>query len=72
MACTCHAGGKATGRIRFIRHCHEVGAQRIGHGTRLAEDPALLDEVVARKIPLEMCLSSNVHTHVVASVRSIL
>ena len=25
-------------------------------------------EVVARKIPLEMCLSSNVHTHVVASV----
>ncbi len=62
MACTCHAGHSIHQAI------HEVGAQRIGHGTRLAEDPALLEEVVARKIPLEMCLTSNVHTHVVASV----
>src|SRR5207237_458186 len=44
------------------------GAQRIGHGTRLAEDPVLLEEIVARKIPLEMCLTSNVHTHVVSAV----
>jgi adenosine deaminase len=44
------------------------GAARIGHGTRLGEAPALLDEVVERKIPLEMCLTSNVHTHTVPSV----
>src|SRR6266576_2538255 len=67
MACTCHAG-EGDGPHSIHQALHEVGAQRIGHGTRLAEDPALLDEVVARKIPLEMCLSSNVHTHVVASV----
>jgi adenosine deaminase len=67
MACTCHAG-EGDGPQSIHEALHECGAQRIGHGTRLAEDPALLDEVVAQKIPLEMCLSSNVHTHTVASV----
>jgi len=37
----------------------------IGHGTRLGEDPGLLDEVVERAIPLEMCLNEQRHTHVV-------
>ncbi len=67
MACTCHAG-EGDGPHSIHQALHEVGAQRIGHGTRLAEDPALLEEIVARKIPLEMCLTSNVHTHVVPSV----
>ena len=67
MACTCHAG-EGDGPHSIQQALHEVGAQRIGHGTRLGEDPALLEEVIARKIPLEMCLTSNVHTHVVASV----
>jgi adenosine deaminase len=67
MACTCHAG-EGDGPHSIHQALHDVGAQRIGHGTRLGEDPALLEEVVARKIPLEMCLTSNVHTHVVASV----
>jgi adenosine deaminase len=67
MACTCHAG-EGDGPQSIHQALHEVGAQRIGHGTRLAEDPALLEEVLARKIPLEMCLTSNVHTHVVTSV----
>jgi adenosine deaminase len=67
MACTCHAG-EGDGPHSIHQALHDVGAQRIGHGTRLAEDPALLEEVIARKIPLEMCLTSNVHTHVVSSV----
>lgn len=67
MACTCHAG-EGDGPHSIQQALHECGAQRIGHGTRLAEDPALLEEVVAQKIPLEMCLSSNVHTHTVPSV----
>jgi adenosine deaminase len=67
MACTCHAGeGDGPGSIH--QALHECGATRIGHGTRLGEDPSLLDEVVQRRIPLEMCLSSNVHTHTVAQV----
>jgi adenosine deaminase len=38
------------------------GAQRIGHGTRLWEDPALEALVRERQIPMEVCLTSNVHT----------
>ena len=67
MACTCHAG-EGDGPHSIDQALHECGAQRIGHGTRLLEDTKLLDEVVQRRIPLEMCLTSNVHTHVVASV----
>jgi len=67
MACTCHAG-EGDGPHSIHQALHECGAQRIGHGTRLLEDPALLDEVVQRRVPLEMCLTSNVHTHVVPSV----
>jgi adenosine deaminase len=67
MACTCHAG-EGDGPESIHQALHDCGARRIGHGTRLGEDPALLDEVIQRRIPLEMCLSSNVHTHTVASV----
>jgi adenosine deaminase len=67
LCCTCHAGeGDGAASIRDA--LHTCGAQRIGHGTRLAEDPELLTEVVERRIPLEMCVTSNVHTHTVASV----
>jgi adenosine deaminase len=67
LACTCHAG-EGDGPHSIGDALHVCGAQRIGHGTRLGEDPALLEEVVARRIPLEMCLTSNVHTHTVASL----
>jgi adenosine deaminase len=67
MACTCHAG-EGDGPESIRQALHVCGAQRIGHGTRLGEDPGLLEEVVARGIPLEMCLTSNVHTHVVDAV----
>lgn len=69
LACTCHAG-EGDGADSIRQALHVCGAQRIGHGTRLGEDPGLLDEVVAQGIPLEMCLTSNVHTHVVDSVTS--
>jgi adenosine deaminase len=67
MACTCHAG-EGDGPDSIHQALHECGARRIGHGTRLGEDPALLEYVIERKIPLEMCLTSNVHTHTVPSL----
>ena len=67
LACTCHAG-EGDGPESIREALHVCGAQRIGHGTRLSEDAALLEEVVARRIPLEMCLSSNLHTHTVAAI----
>lgn len=65
LACTCHAG-EAEGAESIREALHVCGATRIGHGTRLAEDPELLAEVVERAVPLEMCITSNVHTHAVA------
>jgi adenosine deaminase len=67
MACTCHAG-EGDGPHSIHQALHACGAQRIGHGTRLGEDPALLAYVIEKKIPLEMCLTSNLHTHTVPSV----
>jgi adenosine deaminase len=45
-----------------------LGADRIGHGFRLLEDPQLVEEVRDRGIPLDVSLTSNVMTRVVASV----
>jgi len=67
LACTCHAG-EGDGPHSIHEALETCGAQRIGHGTRLGEDPALLEYVVDKRIPLEMCLTSNVHTHAVRSV----
>src|SRR5207245_66681 len=46
----------------------KVGLIVGGVRTRLGEDPALLHYVVERAIPLEMCLSSNLHTHTVTAI----
>lgn len=67
LACTCHAG-EADGPDSIRQALHACGAQRIGHGTRLGEDPALLAHVIEHRIPLEMCLTSNLHTRTVASL----
>lgn len=64
---TCHAG-EAAG-ADYVREAITLcGATRIGHGVRLEEDPELLRECVARRIPLEVCLTSNVHTRAVPAL----
>lgn len=64
LAITIHAGeGFGPKSIaQAIHHCH---ARRIGHGTRLQEDPSLEAFVNDFRIPLEVCLTSNVQTRVV-------
>jgi adenosine deaminase len=63
---TIHAG-EAFG-APSIREAIELGgAGRIGHGTRLLEDRELLETVRDSRIPLEVCLTSNVQTRVAAS-----
>jgi adenosine deaminase len=61
---TCHAG-EAAGPESIRAALTACGAERLGHGVRLREDPALEAEVADRGIPLEMCLTSNVHTRAV-------
>jgi len=40
----------------------ELGVERIGHGTSAIQDPALMDLLAERAIPLEICPASNVIT----------
>ena len=66
LACTCHAGeGDGAGSIREA--IHGCGAHRVGHGTRLFEDRELMEFVNDRRIPLEICITSNVQTRATAS-----
>jgi adenosine deaminase len=37
-----------------------LGVERIGHGVRAAEDPALVDELAERGVVLEVCPGSNI------------
>ncbi|HEX8436226.1 adenosine deaminase [Archangium sp.] len=45
-----------------------LGAERLGHGVRCLEDPALVEYLAERRIPLEVCPSSNVALHVFPSL----
>ena len=66
LACTCHAGeGDGSDSVRdAIQTCC---AHRIGHGTRLIEDRSLMDYVNDRRIPVEICITSNVQTRATQS-----
>ncbi len=61
LACTCHAG-EGDGPESIRQAVHDCHAHRIGHATRLLEDPALVEEIHERGIALELCLTSNVQT----------
>jgi adenosine deaminase len=66
VAATIHAG-EAYGPESIHQALHYCNANRIGHGTRLFEDPDLMDYVNDFRIPLEICLTSNVQTRAVDS-----
>ena len=65
--CTTHAG-VAYGPDSISQAIHYCGAHRIGHGTRLAEDGDLLNYVNDHRIPLEICLTSNLQTRSVQAL----
>ncbi|MBL7978512.1 MAG: adenosine deaminase [Bacteroidetes Order II. Incertae sedis bacterium] len=50
-----------------VTRCH---AHRIGHGTSLYQDEELLRFMLDHQIPLEICPTSNVQTHVVTGFDS--
>lgn len=63
---TIHAG-EAYGAESIHQALHYCGAHRIGHGTRLHEDEDLTRYVRDHRVPLEICLTSNVQTRAVES-----
>jgi adenosine deaminase len=78
---TIHAG-EAFGKESIWQAIQWCGAHRIGHATRLIEDIGidshdptkivkmgyLAQYILDKRIPLEMCLSSNVHTGAAESI----
>lgn len=69
LAVTIHAGeGDGARSVRDA--VHKCGANRLGHATRLIEDPELTQYVNDRRIGLEICLTSNVQTHAAKSYES--
>lgn len=66
--CTLHAG-ESYGPESIHQAIHYCGAHRIGHGTRLKEDGDMLNYVNDHRIPLEICLTSNVQTRVAPSLQ---
>ena len=67
MAITIHAG-EAFGPASIHQAIHSCNARRIGHGTRLWEDPDLLAFVNDFRIPIEVCLTSNIQTRAAPSL----
>jgi aminodeoxyfutalosine deaminase len=60
-----HAG--EVGGPEKIREAIELlGVERIGHGIAAINDPALMDLLAERKIPLEICPGSNMRTAALA------
>ena len=75
---TLHAG-EAFGVASIWQALQLCGAHRLGHATRLTDDMTIVEGrivklgtlaqyILNRRIPLEMCLSSNVHTGAVRSM----
>ena len=62
-----HAG-EACGPESVRQAVEALGAERIGHGLTAARDPAVLDLLRERRIPLEVCLTSNVATGVLERI----
>ena len=66
---TVHAG-ESWGPDSIRQAIFFCGAHRIGHGTSLYHDPDLMQYTADHQIPLEVCPTSNVQTHVVESLES--
>lgn len=66
---TVHAG-EAAGAESIWQAVNELGAERIGHGVRAPEDPALMDYLREHHIGVECNLTSNVQTSTVSDYPS--
>ena len=66
---TAHAG-EAAGPESIWAAVRKLGCERIGHGVRAWEDSELVAFLRKKRIPLEICVVSNVRTRVFESVEA--
>lgn len=59
-----HAG-ETEGPDRVWAAIRDLHAERIGHGIGAVRDPQLVDELVDRRIPVDVCPTSNLRTRMV-------
>lgn len=66
---TTHAG--EWGGAESVRQAvFDLNVERIGHGVQVIDDPALVEELVARQITLEVCPGSNLALGVYPALRA--
>lgn len=72
LGITVHAGEPRLPGIskNILTAIDQMGANRIGHGLQAIENPALVEMLAKRKIPLELCPTSNWLTGACASLQS--
>ncbi len=66
LGITCHAG--EWGGAAQVRQTLELQPTRIAHGSPTAADPSLVAELIARRVTLDLCPSSNVQAAIVPSL----
>ncbi|KRF16835.1 adenosine deaminase [Nocardioides sp. Soil797] len=64
-------GGELLGPASIRRCLDSLHANRLGHGVRVGEDPALLERVVEQGVALELCPVSNVALGVYSDLTSV-
>ena len=62
-----HAG-EAAGPESVWGAIKSLDVERIGHGTRAIEDPVLVNFLARERIPLEVCMTSNLRTGVLTAL----
>ncbi|MBU0528496.1 adenosine deaminase, partial [bacterium] len=65
---TCHAG-EATGSDYIWQAIKDLNVDRIGHGTNAYKDSELVQYLIEKQIPVEMCPISNIRTASVSSLK---
>lgn len=63
---TCHAG-EWNGPENILTAVQVLGAERIGHGIRVLEDPLVTAMARERNVLFEVCVTSNYHSGVISS-----
>ncbi len=64
-------GGELQGPASVRTCLDDLGADRLGHGVRAVEDPALLERIAESGVALEVCPTSNVALGVYSDLTSV-